>query len=61
MQIPFGLLILVGCLLIGVYVMADYLIPNVFCKIIPRGSIKSHMGQQYNSHVFSDICSGITG
>ena len=59
MQIPFGLVILVGCLLIGVYVMADYLMPSVICKIIPRTSVKSHMGQ-YNSQVLSDICSGIT-
>ena len=59
MKIPFGLLILVGSLLIGVLVMADYLIPHVFCKIIPRGDIKSHIEQQYNSQVFSDICSGI--
>lgn len=59
MHVAFGLLILIGCLLIGVYLMADYLIPSVFCKIIPRGNIKSHMEQQYNSHVFSDICSGI--
>lgn len=59
MHVAFGLLILIGCLLIGVYLMADYLIPSVFCKIIPRGNIKSHIAQQYNSHVFSDICSGI--
>jgi len=59
MQIPFGLIILIVCLLIGIYVMADYLIPSVICKIVPRSSVKSHMGQ-YNSHVFADICSAIT-
>lgn len=59
MQTMLGLVILIGCLLIGVYVMADYLMPNVICKIIPRTSDDSHMGQ-YNSHVLSDICSGIT-
>ena len=60
MKIPFGLIILIGCLLIGVYVMADYLLPNVICKIIPRASVKSHLGE-YNSQVMSDICSGISG
>ena len=60
MQIPFGLLILIGCLLIGVYVMADYLMPSVICKMIPHGSIKSQVGG-YNSQVLGDICSGITG
>jgi len=59
MQTKLGLVILIGCLLIAVYVMADYLMPNVICKIIPRTSDDSHMGQ-YNSHVLSDICSGIT-
>lgn len=59
MQIPFGLVILIGCLLIGIYVMADYLMPNVICKIIPRSSVKTHMGE-YNSHVLADICSAIT-
>ncbi|WP_133121042.1 hypothetical protein [Candidatus Nitrosotalea bavarica] len=59
MKIPLGLVILIGCLLIGVYVMADYLLPSVICKIIPRTSVKSYMGQ-YNSQVLSDICSAIT-
>ena len=58
MQIPYGLIILVGCLLIGVYVMADYLLPDVICKIIPSVHDSSSLGQ-YNSHVLSDICSGI--
>ena len=60
MKPVFGLLIIVGCLLLGVYIMADYLLPSVICKIIPRGSVKSYMGQ-YNSNVLSDICSGIEG
>ncbi|MDE1840560.1 MAG: hypothetical protein KGI09_01625 [Thaumarchaeota archaeon] len=59
MQIPFGLIILIGCLLIGIYAMADYIMPNVICKVIPRTSVRTQMGQ-YNSHVLSDICSAIT-
>ncbi len=58
MQIPFGLLILIGCLLIGIYVVSDYLLPNVICKIIPRGNIKSQMGE-YNSNILGEVCSGI--
>ena len=58
MQPMWGLVILIVCLLIAVYVTVDYLMPNVICKMIPRTSTDSHMGQ-YNSHVLSDICSGI--
>jgi hypothetical protein len=54
-----GLVIIIGCLLIGVYVTVDYLMPNVICKIIPHTSDDSHMGE-YNSHLISDICSGIS-
>jgi hypothetical protein len=47
-------------LLIGVYVMADFLIPHVICKIIPRDkSVKMYAGQ-YNPNVFGDICSALT-
>jgi hypothetical protein len=59
MKIPFGIIILIGCLLIGVYLMADYIIPKVICKIVPRGSVKMYAGQ-YNPNVFGDICSAIT-
>ncbi|GEM_PF-1174668 len=58
MQIPFGLIILIGCLLIGIYIVSDYLVPNVICKIIPRTGIKSQMGE-YNSNILGEICSGI--
>ncbi|MFZ0184458.1 MAG: hypothetical protein WBV92_00510 [Nitrosotalea sp.] len=58
MQIPFGLIILIGCLLIGVFVMANYLLPDVICKMIPQSTVTTQMGQ-YNSQVLSDICSGI--
>jgi hypothetical protein len=60
MKIPFGFIIIVGCLLIGVYVMADFIIPHVICKFIPREkSIKRYAGQ-YNPNVFGDICSALT-
>ena len=55
----FGLVILIGGLLIGVYVMADYLVPDVFCKTLPKTSAEPHPEQQYNSQVLSDICSAI--
>ncbi|MDE1812624.1 MAG: hypothetical protein KGH86_04680 [Thaumarchaeota archaeon] len=58
MQIPFGLLILIGCLLIGIYIVSDYLLPNVICKVIPHNSIKSQMGE-YNSNILGEVCSGI--
>jgi len=59
MRPMFGLVILIGCLLIGVYIMADYLVPDVFCKMLPKTGVESHPEQQYNSQVLSDICSGI--
>jgi len=58
MRAVFGLVILIGCLLIGVYVMADYIFPDVICKILPKASVDPHPAQ-YNSQVLSDICSGI--
>lgn len=60
MKAKFGLLIIIGCLLIAVYAMADYIMPDVICKTIPRDSGTSYMGQ-YNSHLLSDICSGAMG
>ena len=61
MRAMFGLAILVISLLIGVYVIADYLLPDVICKALPHNTVdESHPGQ-YNSHVLSDICSGIAG
>ncbi|MDE1762760.1 MAG: hypothetical protein KGL95_01800 [Patescibacteria group bacterium] len=59
MKVPFGIIILVGGLLIGVFVMADFLIPHVICKIIPPStSIKQYAGQ-YNPDIFGDICSAL--
>lgn len=53
-----GLVILIGGLLIGVFVMADYLFPDVICKMLPKTSVEPNPEQQYNSQVLSDICSG---
>ncbi len=59
MKVPWGIIILIGCLLIGVYVMADFLIPQVICKYIPRdNSVKLYAGQ-YNPNIFGDICSAL--
>ena len=55
----FGLVILIVSLLIGVYAMADYLVPDVFCKMLPKTNVEHNPEQQYNSQVLSDICSGI--
>lgn len=59
MKIPFGLIILVGCILIGIFIMSDYVIPQVICKIVPKGDVKLYPGQ-YNPNVFGDMCSQIT-
>lgn len=53
------LVIIIGLLLVGVYVVSEYLIPKVICKIVPRSSVKMYAGQ-YNPNVFGDICSAIT-
>jgi len=59
MKPMFGLAILIGCLIIGIYVTADYLLPDVICKSLSHYNVDSSMGQ-YNSHVLSDICFGIS-
>lgn len=60
MRAAFGIIIVVGCLLLGVYAMADFLIPQVICKVIPRDkSVKMYAGQ-YNPDIFGDICSAIS-
>lgn len=59
MKVPWGIIILIGCLLLGVYAMADFLIPDVICKVIPReNSVKQYAGQ-YNPDIFGDICSAL--
>lgn len=60
MKVPWGIIILIGCLLLGVYAMADFLIPDVICKVIPReNNVKQYAGQ-YNPDIFGDICSALT-
>jgi hypothetical protein len=56
-KIPFGIIIIVGCMLIAVYAMADFFIPQVICKIIPRDKNVNMYAGQYNPNVFGDICS----
>ncbi|MDE1764698.1 MAG: hypothetical protein KGI27_00345 [Thaumarchaeota archaeon] len=59
MKVPFGIIILIGGLLVAVFVMADFIIPHVICKLIPHeASIKQYAGQ-YNPDVFGDICSAL--
>lgn len=59
MKVPWGIIMLIGFLLIGVFVVADFLIPDVICKLIPRNnSVKFYAGQ-YNPDIFGDICSAI--
>ncbi|MDE1861489.1 MAG: hypothetical protein KGI33_01115 [Thaumarchaeota archaeon] len=59
MKIPWGIFIVVGCLLIAVYAMADFIIPDVICKVIPpSNNVKTYSGQ-YNPDIFGDICSAV--
>ena len=59
MKIPWGIIIVIFGLLLGVYAMADFIIPDVICKIIPREhSVKRYAGQ-YNPDIFGDICSAL--
>ena len=59
MKVPWGIIILIMGLLFAVYAMADFIIPDVICKVIPRNTnVKTYAGQ-YNPDVFGDICSAI--
>ncbi|MGI0101160.1 MAG: hypothetical protein ACREA7_01025 [Nitrosotalea sp.] len=60
MRASFGIIIIVGCLLMGVFVMADFLIPQVICKTIPPDKSVMLYAGQYNPNVFGDICSALT-
>lgn len=60
MKVPWGIIILVGGLLLAVYAMADFLIPDVICKIIPPATNVKQYAGQYNPDVFGDICSALT-
>ena len=53
-----GLIIIIISLLIAVYFVVDYLMPNVICKSIRESKVENDTGN-YRSHILSDICSGI--
>lgn len=59
MKVPWGIIILIGCLLVGVYAMADFLIPQVICKVIPRNNNVKYYAGQYNPDIWGDICSAL--
>lgn len=59
MRPMFGLLILIGCLLIAVFVILDYVMPNIVCKNLPPPSPIGSKAGQYDSQLLSNICSGI--
>ncbi len=55
----YGLVILIGCLLIAVFVTTSYLMPDVICTNIPPPSKSEIHPGQYDSNILSDICSGV--
>jgi hypothetical protein len=59
MKIPIGVFIVIGVLVLSVFVVTNYIFPDIICKVIHRSEIKTAPGQ-YNPDLLSDICSGIT-
>jgi hypothetical protein len=59
MKIPVGIIIVIGILLLSIFLITDFIFPDVICKIIHRSDVKTSAGQ-YNPDLLSDICSGIT-
>ncbi|TLX68935.1 MAG: hypothetical protein E6L05_06560 [Thaumarchaeota archaeon] len=59
MKIPIDVFIVVGVLVLSVYVVTNYIFPDIICKVIHKSEIKTAAGQ-YNPDLLSDICSGIT-
>ncbi|VVC05026.1 Uncharacterised protein [uncultured archaeon] len=59
MKIPIGIIIVIGVLLLSIFLITDFIFPDVICKIIHRSDVKTSAGQ-YNPDLLSDICSGIT-
>ena len=59
MKIPIGAFIVIGVLVLCVFVITNYIFPDIICKVIHRSEIKTAAGQ-YNPDLLSDICSGIT-
>ncbi|HYL66471.1 MAG TPA: hypothetical protein VEU72_04900 [Nitrosopumilaceae archaeon] len=59
MKIPIGIIIVIGVLLLSIFLITEFIFPDIICKVIHRSDIKTSAGQ-YNPNLLSDICSGIT-
>jgi len=59
MKIPIGIVIVIGVLLLSIFLITNFIFPDIICKVIHRSEIKTAAGQ-YNPDILSDICSGIT-
>ena len=59
MKIPIGIIIVIGVLLLSIFVITEFIFPDIICKVIHRSDVKTAAGQ-YNPDLLSDICSGIT-
>ena len=59
MKIPIGIIIVIGVLLFSIFLITNFIFPDIICKVIHRSDVKTAAGQ-YNPDLLSDICSGIT-
>ena len=59
MKIPIGIFIVIGVLLLSIFLITEFIFPDIICKVIHRSDVKTSAGQ-YNPDLLSDICSGIT-
>jgi hypothetical protein len=59
MKIPIGIVIVIGVLLLSIFLITNFIFPDIICKVIHRSEVKTSAGQ-YNPDLLSDICSGIT-
>ncbi len=59
MKIPIGIIIVIGVLLLSIFVITEFIFPDIICKVIHRSDVKTAAGQ-YNPDLLNDICSGIT-
>jgi hypothetical protein len=59
MKIPIGIFIVIGVLLLSIFLITEFIFPDIICKVIHRSDVKTAAGQ-YNPNLLSDICSGIT-
>jgi hypothetical protein len=58
-MIPIGIFIVIGVLLLSIFLITEFIFPDIICKVIHRSDVKTSAGQ-YNPDLLSDICSGIT-